>query len=235
MWRYMRKKELYKVIFLLILLGLLYYGIFVLQGKDFYLISLSIIVIGLMGFLLSFEKKRPGAALLTVVSSLCALAVASRILFFFLPQIKPMAAVVIIAGVVFGPETGFVTGAVSAFVSNFYFGQGSWTPFQMFALGMVGYFAGVFFRGSRNRILVMIYGFFSVVVLYGGIVEINSVYFSLGESVTAEAVAGIYLAALPFNLLFGVSTAVFLFFLYRPILKHLERLDKKYCFIDKGE
>lgn len=229
----MQKRYGINLVFLLIILGLLYYGIFVLQGKEFYLISLSIIVIGMIGFLLSFENKRPSVALLTVISSLCALAIASRIAFFFLPQIKPMAAVVVIAGVVFGPEAGFVTGAVSIFVSNFYFGHGSWTPFQMFALGMIGFLAGVFFGGTRNRLSVMLYGFFSVVVLYGGIVEINSLYFAIGESVTPAAVAGIYLAALPFNLLFGLSTAGFLFILYRPVLKHLERLDKKYRLIDK--
>ncbi len=223
----MQKKRVIDIILLVVILALLYFGIFILKGEEYYLVSLLILVIGILGFLFSFEKGQPGVALLTVTASLCALAAASRIAFFFLPQVKPIAAVVIIAGVAFGPEVGFVTGAVSAFVSNFYFGQGSWTPFQMFALGMIGFFAGLLLRGSRNRLLVALYGFFSVPVFYGGIVEINTIFFTVREPTAVQA-AGVYLAGLPFNLLFGLSTALFLFFLYRPVLRHLERMGKKY-------
>jgi energy-coupling factor transport system substrate-specific component len=223
----MQKKRAFDLVLLILMLGLLWYGVFVLRGEDYYVVSLAIITIGILGFVFSFEKSRPSVALLTIIASLCALAAASRIAFFFLPQVKPIAAVVIIAGAAFGPEVGFVTGAVSAFVSNFYFGQGSWTPFQMFALGLIGFFAGLFLKKTENRIGVMLYGFFSVVLIYGGIVEINSIFFTAGEPTTAMVMA-VYLSGLPFNLIFGVSTAVFLFLLYRPILKRLERLERKY-------
>ena len=89
--------------------------------------------------------------LLAMIALLCALAIAGRVAFFFLPQIKPIAAVVILAGVSFGGEVGFVTGALSAFVSNFYFGQGSWTPFQMVALGLVGFLPAYFSTDVRVR------------------------------------------------------------------------------------
>ena len=219
---------------LMVILSLLWYEIFVLRGREYYVVSLAVVVISLLGFLLSFEKSRPSVALLTMIASLCALAVACRIAFFFLPQVKPIAAIVIISGVALGPEVGFVTGAMSAFVSNFYFGQGAWTPFQMFALGLIGFFAGVFFRGTHKRIPLMIYGFFSVVILYGGIVDINTIFFTSQET-TPQIVAGVYAAGLPLNLVFGSVTAIFLFLLHRPILTKIERLDRKYQWIDKED
>lgn len=228
----MQKRKWINVILFFIMGILLWYGIFILHGEEYYTISLSIIVVGLLGFLLCFEKSRPSVALLTMIAALCGVAIASRIAFFFLPQIKPIAAIVIIAGIAFGGEAGFVTGAVSAFVTNFYFGQGSWTPFQMFALGMIGYLAGVIFVREKRRLPVVIYGFLSVVILYGGIVDINTIFFTAKEP-TAAIVAAVYLQGLPFNVMFGISTALFLFLLYRPILNRLDRITRKYRLIDK--
>lgn len=169
---------------------------------------------------------------MTIMAALCAIAIASRIAFFFLPQIKPMAAVVIIAGIALGREAGFMTGAVSAFVSNFYFGQGSWTPFQMFALGLIGYLAGIFFRRGGSRWLVAIYGLIAAVVVYGGIVDINTIFFTSGRP-NLPLVLAVYAQGLPFNFIYGLSTAVFLLLLYRPLLRQLERLQRKYRIIDK--
>lgn len=228
----MLKKRMIDVCLFLVLAGLLWYEVFILKGENYYVISLIIILAGTMRFLLSFEKSCPSVQMMTIIAALCGLAIASRIAFFFLPQIKPVAAVVIITGIVFGGETGFVAGAISAFVSNFYFGQGSWTPFQMFSLGLIGFFAGILFKRRHNRILVAVYGFCSVVILYGGIVDLNTVFMMSGE-LDAGVVAGIYMSALPFNAMFGISTAVFLFLLYNPIVRRLERISRKYCLIDK--
>ena len=68
-----------------------------------------------------------------------------------MPQFKPVVALVIIAGVCFGGETGFLVGAVTGFVSNFFFGQGPWTPWQMFALGIVGFIGGILFKKGFLR------------------------------------------------------------------------------------
>lgn len=228
----MQKKRIPDICLVLVLAGILWYEIFVLKGENYYIVSLVIILAGIMRFLLSFEKSHPSVQMMTILAALCSLAIASRIAFFFLPQIKPVAAVVIIAGIVFGGETGFVTGAVTAFVSNFYFGQGSWTPFQMFAFGMIGFFAGILFKERKNRIVVAVYGFFSVVILYGGIVDLNTVFMTSGE-LSAGTVAGVYLSGLPFNVMFGISTAVFLVLLYQPVVRHLERICKRYRLIDK--
>ena len=227
-----RKNSIY-LLLLVLSLCLLGYELLLARGETYYYTSLGIILVGLVGFFLHFEQGKPNALLLTMIASLCALAIVSRIAFFFLPQVKPIAAVVILAGMAFGTEVGFVTGAVSAFVSNFYFGQGSWTPFQMFALGVIGALAGVLFWGKkRPDWQVMLYGFISVLFLYGGIVDLNTIFFTSQEIQLSHVVA-IYAAALPFDLLFAVSTAIFLWILRKPILKRIERVQRKYCLVDK--
>lgn len=229
----MQRKNSVYLLFLVLSLCLLGYELLIARGETYYYTSLGIILVGLVGFFLHFEQGKPNAILLTMIASLCALAIVSRIAFFFLPQVKPIAAVVILAGMAFGTEVGFVTGAVSAFVSNFYFGQGSWTPFQMFALGVIGALAGVlFWKKKRPDWQVMLYGFISVLFLYGGIVDLNTIFFTSQEIQLSHVVA-IYAAALPFDLLFAVSTAIFLRILRKPILKRIERVQRKYCLVDK--
>ena len=63
-----------------------------------------------------------------------------------LPQFKPVLALTIIAGVAFGGEVGFLVGAMTMLTSNMIFGQGPWTPWQMFAMGIIGFLAGVLFK-----------------------------------------------------------------------------------------
>lgn len=230
----MLRKNSLMILIIPICLCLLAYEVLIAKGETYYYTALGIIMVGLIGFFIHFESGKPSAILLTMIASLCALAIGSRIAFFFLPQIKPIAAIVILAGIAFGTEVGFVTGAVSAFVSNFYFGQGSWTPFQMFALGIIGAMAGLLFCGRKySGWQVTLYGFLSVFFLYGGIVDLNTIFFT-SQVITASQVFAIYAAAVPFDLLFAFSTAVFLFLLRKPILKKIGRVQTKYWLVDKS-
>lgn len=67
-------------------------------------------------FFMVFEKRKPQARELIIIATLSAIAVAGRAAFFMLPNFKPVCAIVIIAGVCFGAESGFLVGAVSGFV-----------------------------------------------------------------------------------------------------------------------
>lgn len=233
MWSAMQKGQVRNLIIGLCILLLLCYELFVVRGGNYYYVSLGILLLGLFAFFAHFEEERPSVLLLTMIAALCGLAIAGRIAFFFLPQIKPVAALVILSGAAFGGEVGFITGAMSAFVSNFYFGQGSWTPFQMFALGCIGFLAGILFAGRGiRRWAISLFGFFSVVILYGGIVDIHTIFFTSQQPVR-EVIVNVYLGALPFNLVLGISTAVFLFFLYGSVLRQIERVQRKYRLIDK--
>lgn len=78
-----------------------------------------------------------------------------------LPQFKPVMALTIVAGVAFGGETGFLVGAMTMLASNVLFGQGPLTPWQMFAMGIIGFLAGLLFRKGllrRNRGALCVFG-----------------------------------------------------------------------------
>ena len=108
------------------------------------LIGLLFLIVSAIPFFLVFDKKKPQARDMVPIAVMAAIAVVGRTVFEIipLPNFKPCSAIIIITAVSFGPEAGFLTGALTALVSNFIFGQGPWTPFQMLAWGLIGLFAG---------------------------------------------------------------------------------------------
>ena len=199
------------------------------------MVCVAVLIISMLPFFSSFERGEHTAKDITLIASLTAIAVVSRAVFYLVPQVKPIAAVVGVSGAVLGAKRGYLIGALSMFASNFIFGQGAWTPFQMVALGLVGFFAGVFFYGRESkRWLVALYGFFAVVIIYGAIVDLNTIFFT-SQQLSLSVVCFVYLSGLPFNLLFGAATAGFLFCLFKPVLLRIERMVKKYRLFDKNE
>ena len=119
---------------LTIFIGIVYFG-----KKSYGVVSILVLLECMAPFALIFEGRKPKARELVLIAALCALAVAGRAALFMLPGFKPVAALVILSGVAFGGETGFLVGAMSMLTSNVLFGQGPWTPFQMFAMGLIGF------------------------------------------------------------------------------------------------
>ena len=107
-------------------------------------LALFFLIVSFVPFFLIFGRK-PQARDMVPIAVMAALGVVGRTVFAIvpLPNFKPVSAIVIMTGVVFGPESGFLTGALTGFVSNFIFGQGPWTPWQMFSWGMIGFIAGL--------------------------------------------------------------------------------------------
>ncbi len=205
-------------------------GVHYLENRKYYFISILIIVEILIPFLVTFEKNKPHVRELVLISVLCAIAVCGRSVFFWLPQFKPVIALVIIAGVTLGGETGFLVGVVTGFVSNFFFGQGVWTPWQMLGFGMTGLLAGLMFGRKMLPVTkksLCVFGFLVTVVIYGGIV--NSEFILVWqENPTLQMAMATYLAGLPFDIVHGVSTTVFLWFIAEPMIEKIERIKTKY-------
>lgn len=105
-----------------------------LPGRSYYITGTLIIIELMLPFFMAFEGRRPQARELVVIAVLCALAIAGRVV-IPLPNFKAIFAIIMIAGIAFGPEAGFMVGAISAFASNFFYGQGPYTPWQMMAYG----------------------------------------------------------------------------------------------------
>ena len=230
-----------------------------------------------------FEADRPALRQIMPTVVLGALAAAGRILFALIPDFKPVSAICILAGAVFGRRSGFMVGALAALVSNFFFGQGPWTPWQMYSWGLVGYIAGVLAdagafgkaegeppvvsvaphdaasaarpaihaapfaanasdpslssvfrnrRGLAHRVFLYAYGFLSA-LLYGLLLN-GWTLVGFVHPITWQSALAVYAAGLPFDLLHGVATVVFLAALYVPWSRKLNRIKRKYALADSG-
>lgn len=200
-------------------------------GQRHYLLTSFLLMGGAFGAVcLRFERRHPTARELVVIAVLIALAVAGRSAFFMLAQFKPVAAVVIISGVAFGGDVGFLVGAMSALTSNIFFTQGPWTPWQMLAFGCVGYLAGLLSWAKLlppKRLPLCLFGFLSVFLIYGGIMNPAAIIM-YGGSLNKLALLGAYVAGAPMDLVHAFATFLFLGVLGLPMLRQLARLQLKY-------
>lgn len=200
------------------------------KNINYYISSIVVLVLSMLPLFAVFEAKSLTARDLTLTATLIALAVVGRAAFYLIPQVKPIAAIVIASAVCLGSQRGYIIGAFSAFVSNFIFGQGIWTPFQMVALGTVGLLAGLVFQRLKvNRYTLSVVGFFLSSFVYGIIVDMSTVLSVYGNNITLKGALSVYASGAVFNLVFGVSTAVFLFLFGMPFITKIERISTKYA------
>ena len=224
----MKKAFLYITVALSLAFIVLWQFLFA-DSVNYYIVSVVILIASMLPFFVSYEQKKVTARDITLTATLIALAVVSRAAFYLVPQVKPIAAVVIVSAVCLGAHKGYIVGAFSAFVSNFIFGQGMWTPFQMVALGTAGLLAGLIFRWLKvNRYTLSIVGFVLATVVYGAIVDMSTVLSAYGNNVTLTGALSIYASGAVFSRVFGGATAVFLFLFGMPFITKIERISKKY-------
>lgn len=198
-------------------------GATVAGEKRHLLISLAVAVMAVVLFIAGFERRTTGARRMVIVAVMTALCIAGR----FIPFFKPVTALTIITAMYLGGESGFLVGALAAALSNFYFGQGPWTPFQMLAWGLIGLFAG-YMAGplKKSRALLLIYGALSGAA-YSLVMDVWTVMW-YGGAFQWELYLSAFVTALPHTLLYSLSNFIFLWFLARPFGEKLERVSIKY-------
>ena len=221
------KKWISYGIFLLCIPAVIYLGFTVFSSKSYAFIMLAISFLSCIPFFISFERKSQKTVKLVIIAVLIALSVLSRIAFAAIPSFKPVTAMVIITAIYFGSEAGFMTGALTAVISNFYFGQGPWTPFQMLTWGLIGLVAGLLSSGlKKNRIFLCLYGALSGVV-FSLFMDLWSVIWWEGAFNLSRYLATVS-ASLLVMFLYAASNVVFLLIAIKPIGMILERIKKKY-------
>lgn len=229
-----KRTTLATFIILLLIPLTIYFGIYYLNDRKYYIISMLVILETIIPFVMVFENRKPQARELVIIAVLCAIAVAGRAAFFMIPQFKPIIAIVIISGLCFGGESGFLVGAVSGFVSNFFVGQGPWTPWQMFAFGIIGFLAGVLFKKGilrRNITALCIFGGLSTFFIYGFLLNTAAVLMAQ-TSITLEMIWFSCIKGVSFDLIHAISTMFFLSQISKPMLEKLDRIKIKYGLID---
>ena len=224
----MKKSKVLTYIFLLVaspvavLAGSLIFG-----SKAYIFISACVAMLSLIPFFLRFEKGRTRTKNLVVLATMVTLSVIGRSVFAFLPNFKPVTAIVVITGIYLGAENGFLCGALSALISNFIFGQGPWTPFQMLAWGLIGLFAALLSRPlGKSRIALCAYGVFSA-AFYSLLLDVFAVLWQDGIFNPARYLA-LTVASIPVMLAYAAANVTFLLLLSKPIGEKLYRVKTKY-------
>lgn len=141
-----KRLALTAVLIFLVIPALIALTVFLGSKRLYMPLSLLILVMIMAPFFMIFERRKPRAREVVLIAMMSALTVASHTFFHIAFPVQIGTAMVIISGISLGPEAGFLIGAMSRFVCNFYMGQGAWTPWQMFCWGLLGFLAGLAFN-----------------------------------------------------------------------------------------
>ncbi len=198
-------------------------GAAVFGEKRYLLISLGVAMLALALFAAGIEKKNIGSRRMVIVAVMTAMAVIGR----FIPLFKPITALCVMTAMYLGAEAGFLCGALSVLVSNIYFGQGPWTPFQMLGFGLIGLFAGYLSLPLlKSRVLLIGYGVLAGIA-YSMLMDVWTVLWYNGSFDGTLYLTAI-VSALPYTALYAVSNVGFLLLMRKPMGDKLGRIKLKY-------
>ncbi|MGV3488886.1 MAG: ECF transporter S component [Tuberibacillus sp.] len=198
-----------------------------------YLFSILLLLITFVPFIFRFERRKLEGREIVLLAVLSALAAVSRVPFASIPSVQPSTFVVIMSGLVFGSESGFVIGATTALVSNLFLGQGPWTPWQMLAWGAIGLLAGILKKVPwlSSKPGLIIFGVFSG--YFFGFVMNMWVILNMIQSLNLKEAVALYGASLYFDTAHAITNAILLAFFSRGWMKVLLRFKKKYGLLEE--
>ncbi len=207
-------------------------GVLLWQDQRYNLIIILVLIASMLAFYFQYEYSSVKTREVVIVSIMIALAVVGRMLFILLPSVKPVSALIIILAVVFGSQDGFLAGSLSALLSDFVFGMGPWTPFQMIAWGLIGYLAGMFSKQLyQNQWLLYLYGLISG-ILFSLIMDLWSVL-TIEQTFNLTRYLVTFLSSLPVTIIYMFSNVVFLILLKTTMFRILQRVKVKYGIEEK--
>ncbi len=210
-----------------------------LTGRWYYLTSTLMIIECMLPFFLRFETRKPQARELIILAVMCALSIVGRIA-IPIPHFKAVTGLVMITGIAFGAEAGFMTGAIAAFASNFFYSQGPWTPWQMMSYGIAGFLAGLLFHRKQHILwgkpilslgILTVFGFVATILVVGPLLDCCTI-FTTGGKITLKYAMAVLAVGFPTNVAHGIGCAATLLLFSRPLLGMLQRLQIKYGIIN---
>lgn len=216
-----------KILPFLVIPAVVISGAFVFRDKSYSYVIMAVVVLTIVLFVCGFEKRKIGARRLVLTAAFVALASIGRVICSPLPGVNPVTAITIFAAIYMSSETGFIVGAFSALISNMFAGMGVWTPFQMFAWGLIGTFAGLFSKQLiNNKIKLCVYAFFAG-IFYSLIMDIWTVIWAY-NSFNLSAYLAAVTTAVPYTSVYAISNFVFVYLLAKPFSEKLGRIKIKY-------
>jgi energy-coupling factor transport system substrate-specific component len=220
-------------VFLLLAAGLLTSSYFL--EHSYLVLSFGLVFLTIIYFIFRFEGRKVEPKELVLLAVLAAIAAVGRIPFASIPSVQPTTFVIMMAGFVFGAESGFMIGAVAALASNMILGQGPWTPWQMVAWGLVGLSAGCM-KNTRlmnvklgRLVFGIVWGYlfgwimniwgFLAIIQSGGLFDFKSFLLYLASSAL-------------FDTMHAVSNVVFLLLFGDIWIRILTRFKRKYGLLE---
>ena len=216
------------IIFFLLIPATLFLGTKI-PGRSYYITSTLMILELMVPFFMAFEGRKPQARELVVIAVMCAIAIVARTA-IPIPHFKAIFAVIMLSGIAFGPEAGFMVGAISAFASNFFYGQGAYTPWQMMAYGAGGMLAGFLFAKGRlpqKPWVMAVFGFFATILWVGPLLDCSHIFLMLSV-INRDSILAALLSGFPVNLSQAICTVLIMLLFGRPLLDKLDRVKTKY-------
>jgi hypothetical protein len=192
------------------------------------LVSFLILGAVLVAGFVWYERSRPPAQVVALVAALAALAIAGRVAFAAFPNVKPTTDIVIFAGYALGGAPGFAVGALTALISNLWFGQGPWTPWQMAGWGLCGVLGAALALGSRNvgrLTLAAVCGFAGIA--YGALLNF-SLMATYGGDLSWERFAVLEGRAVPFDAAHALANVVLALLAGPAMIRMLVRFRERF-------
>ncbi len=191
------------------------------------LAAFSILAFALIAGFAWYERTRPDARIVALVATLAALAALGRIAFAAVPNVKPTTDIVLVSGYALGGPPGFAVGAIAGLTSNFFFGQGPWTPWQMAAWGFTGIIGAGLAIVTRRRI-----GRWPLAIVCGIVGFGFAAFQDFGDWVTYSdhslAQLGVYVGkGLGFDLIHAVSCVLFALAFATPLIRSIQRFTRR--------
>jgi energy-coupling factor transport system substrate-specific component len=192
---------------------------------------LLILAATLLGGFAWYERSRPPSQVIALVAALAALAVAGRILLSPIPNVVPTTDIVLLAGYALGGAPGFAVGALAGLVSNFWLGQGPWTPWQMAGWGMTGLLgAGLAAATGRSLGRVALAAWCAAAGLaYGALLDF-SLLVTYGGELSLDRYLALSARGIPFNIAHAAGNAALALVAGPAIVRMLIRYRRRFEF-----
>jgi energy-coupling factor transport system substrate-specific component len=207
-------------------------GFSIIPGSPFVdinwaLLSIIMISLAILIFFIRFEQKSVNSKEVALIATMASIAGVSRIPFAMFVNVQPTTFIVMITGYVMGPQTGFIVGAVAALVSNFFLGQGPWTPWQMFSWGICGVIGGLMSRMSKSFNLPI----FALVCGFGGYLFgwLMNIWHWMGfvYPLSLKTFLATYVASFPFDTIHMIGNLIISIAFGKSFYNILIRFKKK--------
>ena len=232
----MKKSNIVTLILLFLLIPATLFLGTKIPGRSYYITSTLMILELMVPFFMAFEGRKPQARELVVIAVMCAIAIVARTA-IPIPHFKAIFAVIMLSGIAFGPEAGFMVGAISAFASNFFYGQGAYTPWQMMAYGAGGMLAGFCFAKGRlpqKPWIMALFGFFATILWVGPLLDCSHIFLML-SAINRDSVLAALISGFPVNLSQAICTVLIMLLFGRPLLDKLDRVKTKYGMMEEDD